>query len=298
MKRTLQEKFAVGAFNIDNLEIFKAVVAAAKVKKSPVLVEVSQGEVDFWGLANVYDAVANARDDGVEIYINLDHSPDVTAAKAGIDAGFEFIHLDVTKKAKNHREIYQATREIVNYAHPKGALVEGELEYFAGSSNVHAEDISIEEIKSHFTDPIEAKKFVDYSGIDTFAASIGNLHGLYPTPKVLDIDLLKKIRASIDCYISLHGGSGTPAHYFKEAIAVGVSKININSAMRQAFRSGLEKVLAKHPEEYAVPKLEGPVINDVQKIVEAHMDIFGSSGKANLWNRGIVRTAILPNRFW
>jgi fructose-bisphosphate aldolase class II len=279
MHRTLAQKFAVGAFNVDNIEIFKAIVAAAKKKHSPVLVEVSQGEVEFLGYKNIVDMVQNARDEGAEIYLNLDHAPSFEAAKTGIEYGFEFVHIDVSKRA-SLEENMDITSQVVKLAHPKNILVESEMEYFSGSSNVHKEDISIEEVKSHYTKPDEAKEFVEKTGVDIFAASIGNLHGLYPTPKTLDIELLKKIREKLDCYISLHGGSGTPAHFFREAVKVGVSKININSEMRRAFRTNLEKTLKDNPDEYAVPKIEGPVIEAVQKVVEEHMDIFGSTGKA------------------
>jgi fructose-bisphosphate aldolase, class II len=284
-ERTKREKFAVGAFNIDNQETLIAICRAAKAKNSPVLVEVSQGEVEAIGLANLRDMVDNYKQEyGIEAYINLDHSPSVEAAKAGIDAGFEFIHIDVSQE--NHEatddEIVAATKEVVEYAKKTGALVESEPHYFGGSSNVHKEKIDYEEIKKTFSTPEGSKTFVDATGIDTFAVAIGNLHGKYPVPKKLHIDLLKQIRESVSCAISLHGGSGTPAHYFKEAIAVGVSKVNINSDMRFAFRTELEKQLEEHPDEYAVMKLMKPVEDEVQKVVEEHMDIFGSSGKAQL----------------
>lgn len=118
------------------------------------------------------------------------------------------------------------------------------------------------------------------TGIDTYAAAIGNLHGQYPVPKMLDLELLKEIRANIDCNISLHGGSGTPGHYFKDAVKIGVSKININSDMRVAYRKTLEKVLAENPTEYAVVKLMDKVISAVQEVVESKIDTFNSAGKA------------------
>jgi len=123
---------------------------------------------------------------------------------------------------------------------------------------------------------------VDETGIDTFAAAIGNLHGKYPVPKVLDLDLLKQIRAAIDCNISLHGGSDTAAHYFVEAVKIGVTKVNINSDMRVAYRETLEKVLADNPTEFAVVKLMDTVIEAVQKVVEKKIDAFNSAGKARL----------------
>ncbi len=104
----------------------------------------------------------------------------------------------------------------------------------------------------------------------------------YPVPKQLDIALLEQIRQSIDCAISLHGGSGTPTHYYKEAVKAGVSKININSDMRYAFRTTLEKALKDNPDEYAVLKLMPTVIEAVQKVVEEKIDIFGSTGKAQV----------------
>src|SRR5207237_1337042 len=103
--------------------------------------------------------------------------------------------------------------------------------------------------------PEGAKAFVAATGIDTYAAAIGNLHGKYPVPKVLDLDLLKQIREAVDCNISLHGGSDTPGHYFRDAVQIGVSKVNINSDMRYAYRTTLERVLAENPREYSVAKL-------------------------------------------
>ena len=283
MQRSRQQHFAVGAFNIDNQETLIAVCRAAQAKKAPVLVEVSDGEVKAIGLDNIRDMVDNYRHEyGVEMYINLDHSPTVEAAKRGIDAGFEFIHIDVSQA--NHdatdEEIIAATKEVVEYAKFTGALVESEPHYFGGSSNVHTEAIDYEEIKKTFSTPEGTKAFVDATGIDTFAAAIGNLHGKYPVPKELDLELLQKIRESIECQISLHGGSGTPAHYFEEAAKIGVSKININSDMRFTFRKTLEKVLADNPDEYAIVKLMPTVYEAVQKVIEEKIDAFGSAGRA------------------
>lgn len=283
MQRSRQQHFAVGAFNIDNQETLIAVCRAAQAKNAPVLVEVSDGEVKAMGLENIRDMVDNYKlEYGVEMYINLDHSPSVADAMRGVDAGFEFIHIDVSQA--NHeasdQEIVAATKEVVAYARFTGALVESEPHYFAGSSNLHTEAIDYETIKKTFSSPEGAKHFVESTGIDTFAAAIGNLHGKYPVPKELDLALLQKVRDAIGCNISLHGGSGTPGHYFKEAAKIGVSKININSDMRFVFRKTLEKVLADNPDEYAVVKLMPTVYEAVQKVVEEKIDTFGSAGKA------------------
>ncbi len=282
-QRTRQQKFAVGAFNIDNQETLIAVCRAAQKLNSPVLIEVSDGEVKALGLENIRDMVDNYREEyGIEAYINLDHSPKVEDCKRAIDAGYEFIHIDISQA--NHdattEEIIEKTKEVVEYAKFTGALVESEPHYFGGSSNLHTEAIDYEEIKKTFSTPEGTKAFVEATSIDTFAAAIGNLHGKYPVPKELDLELLQRIRDSIDCQISLHGGSGTPLHYFEEAAKIGVSKININSDMRYAFRKTLEKVLAEHPDEYAVVKLMPEVYEAVQVVVEEKIQAFGSAGKA------------------
>lgn len=285
MQRSRQQGFAVGAFNVDNQETLIAVAKAAQARKAPVLVEVSEGEVKALGLDNIRDMVDNyKREYGIEAYVNLDHSPSVEAAKRGIDAGFEFIHIDVSQAnhEASNEEIIAATKEVVEYAKFTGALVESEPHYFGGSSNVHTEEIDYEEIKKTFSTPESAKAFIDATGIDTFAAAIGNLHGKYPVPKILDLELLQQIRDAIDCQISLHGGSGTPLHFFERAAKIGVSKVNINSDMRFVFRETLEKVLAENPNEYAVVKLMPTVYEAVQVVVEEKISAFGSSEKAIL----------------
>lgn len=283
MARARKEHFAVGAFNLDSQDILKAVARAAVAKNAPVLVEVSQGEVDAIGIDNIRDMVDNYKEElGLEIYINLDHSPTVEACKEAIDAGYEFIHIDISQanKSATEEEIIAKTKEVVEYAKKTGALVESEPHYFGGSSNVHEEKIDFEEIKKTFSTPEGAKSFVDATGIDTFAVAIGNLHGSYPVPKILDLELLSRVRGAINCNISLHGGSGTPGHYFKNAAVIGVTKININSDMRIAYRKTLEKVLKEHPKEYAVVKLMDEVIGAVQGVVEDKIDMFGSAGHA------------------
>ncbi len=285
MAKARKEHYALGAFNIDNQETLIAICRAAKKLQAPVMVEVSQGEVDALGVHNIRDMVDNYKQEyGVEIYINLDHSPSVESALAGIDAGFEFIHIDVSQS--NHdatdKEITDSTKQVVEYARFTGAMVESEPHYFAGSSNVHTETIDYEAIRKTFSTPKGSSKFVTETGIDTYAAAIGNLHGKYPVPKVLDLKLLEQIRKALpdEVNISLHGGSGTPLHFFEEAVRIGVSKININSDMRVAFRQTTEKVLKENPTEFALVKLMDEVKDAVQVVVEAKITSFGSAGKA------------------
>lgn len=283
VERAKHDKFAIGAFNIDNQETLVAIARAAKNKQAPVMVEVSQSEVDTIGIHNVRDMVDNYKTEfDIEMYINLDHSPTVEDAILGIEAGFEFVHIDISqaKKDASDEEIIAGTKQVVEYARLTGALIESEPHYFGGSSNLHKEKIDYDEIKKTFSSPEGAAAFVEATGIDTFAAAVGNLHGKYPVPKKLDLALLQAIRDAVSCNISLHGGSGTPGHYFVDAAKIGVSKVNINSDMRVAYRKTLEKMLADNPSEYAVVKLMDTVVDAVQEVVESKIELFNSSGKA------------------
>jgi fructose-bisphosphate aldolase class II len=287
LQRSKNQHFAVGAFNIDNQETLIAIARAAQKLNSPVLVELSKNEVTSMGLQNVRDLVDNYKKEyGIEMYINLDHSPTVEDCKRAIDIGYEFIHIDISQA--NHdatdEDIIARTKEVVEYAKFTGAIVEAEPHYFIGSSDVYDKPIDYEEVKKTFSTPEGSKKFCDETGVDIFAAAIGNLHGKYPVPKVLDLDLLQKVRDAVDprVMISLHGGSDTSLHYFKDAAKIGVSKININSDLRYTFRTTLDQVLKDNPKEYAVVKLMPKVYDAVQAVVEEKISAFGSAGKAVL----------------
>ncbi len=284
MAQARAEKWAFGAFNIDDEATLRAICAAAKQANAPVMVEVSLGEANDIGHDVIRDMVDRFKAEyGIEMYINLDHSPSVDDAKRGIDAGYEFIHIDISQAEHDatDEQIVAATREIVEYAKFTGALVEAEPHYFGGSSSLFKEAFDYEEIKKTFSTPESAKQFVDATGIDTFAAAVGNLHGKYPVPKQLDLELLQRIRDAVDCNISLHGGSGTPGHFFESAVKIGVTKININSDLRAAYREALDKSLRENPDEIAVAKL---IMKDVspavQAVVAEKLATFNSAGKA------------------
>ena len=280
LQKAQDEGFAIGAFNVDNLEIFKAVVAAAVAKKSPVMMEFSDGEVKFLELHNIVDLVKNAEEEhGINILLNLDHSPDQAKVEEAIEAGFELIHFDGSKKT--YEENVKICRAIVPKAHENNLTVEGEIDHIAGSSSVHKEQITLDEIKEGFTKPEEAKQFVAETGVDIFAAFFGNVHGIFPVQPSIDIDLLKKIQEALpDTFLSMHGGSGISDEEVRKSIEVGkVVKINVNTEMRKAFREGLEKVLKENPDQYAVYKLMPSVIQNVQKVVEHKIDVFGSVNK-------------------
>ncbi len=279
LQKAKEEKFAIGAFNVGNLETFKAIVQAAANKKSPVIVESSPGETEWMGASNVVDMARNYSEEfGVPILVNLDHSETLEDCIIGIEAGYDLIHCDASKLP--YEENVAQTKKVAEMAHAKGLTCEGELDHIGGSSEVHAGSAGEEAGKIIKTDPERAKKFVMETGIDIFAAFVGNVHGLYAGgQKNLDTDLVKEIADSTGVFLSLHGSSGIPEDQVQAAIANGVVKVNLNTEIRQAYKDSLEKVLEFNPEEYAMYKSEGPLIDAIQKLVEHKIEVFGSSGK-------------------
>lgn len=274
-----KEKWAIGAFNVGNLETFKAIVQAASNKRSPVIIESSPGETSWIGADNIVDLARNySVDFNIPILVNLDHAQSLEDCIRGIDAGFNLIHFDGSKLP--YKQNVEIAKKVVELAHEKGLLVEGEMDYIAGSSEVHQGSAQAEITQAKMTDPEKALKFVTETGIDILAVFIGNVHGVYQAGgEHLDLELLKKIAAKTSCYLSLHGGSGIPEEEIKQAVDSGIVKININTEMRKTFRDNLIKTLAENPDEAAMYKVEKPVIGAVQKVVEHKIEVFGSAGK-------------------
>ncbi len=277
--RAQAEGFAIGSFNVSSFEMFKAIVAAAVAQRSPVLIESSGGETSYFGDRTLVALVAEARrETGLPIFLNLDHSRTPMAVKSAIAAGYDLVHYDGSKETaqENQRNL----KALVGKAHSLHVLVEGELDYIIEGSEKRTISAAQGVAQSQLTDPEKAERFVSATNIDTFAVSIGNVHGLYTSPKKLDIHLLHDIRDRLQCFISLHGGSTISAHQIRSAIAVGrIVKINVSSELRQAYRTGLETALKKSPNEIALYKLLPDAINKVQRIVEEKMQLFGSSHK-------------------
>lgn len=280
LKKAKAEKFAIGAFNVGNLETFKAIVLAASNKKSPVIIESSPGETDWMGAQNIVDLARNYSEEyGVPILVNLDHSETLEDCEKAITVGYDLIHFDGSKLPLE--ENLEILKQVVTLAHSKGLTVEGEMDHITGSSEVHQGSAVEEAAKGKFTNPEEAKKFVEESGIDVFASFFGNVHGVFSGgDESLHLEILEKIVSLLpNTYFSLHGGSGIPDDQVKQAIERGIVKVNVNTEMRQGFKDSLEKVLSENPEEYAMYKIEQPVLEAVQKIVEHKMDVFGSANK-------------------
>lgn len=281
--RAQEENFAIGAFNIDSFDIFKAVLLAARNKKSPVMVEFSPGEYKYFGLKNIVDMVINAREEyQIPILLNIDHGKSIEDCLAVVEhPGFDDVHFDGSDL--DFDENIKVTKNIVEHAHKKGILVEGEIDKISGSSEVHDEDVDADELKNFYTNPKLAARFVEETKVDIFAAFFGNLHGTFPVEPKLDMGLLANLRDVLpNTFLSLHGGSGIPAAEVKEAIRLGkIVKVNINTELRVAYKDALEEKISEGKNQYKVYDLMPDVINAVASVVESQIDVLGSGDKAS-----------------
>jgi len=279
-EKAKRQGFAIGAFNAANLEVVKAIVGAAEKLRSPVIIESSSGQTEYADEDNLFDFVQNAREEtGLPIFLNLDHAHDLKLIKKAVKAGYDLIHFDGSKLL--FRENMRRAKKVVSYVRKKrkGILVEAEIDYITGSSAPHlTKSIKAVQRQGNYTNPERARQFVKLTGVDTLAVFVGNVHGVYDAPPMLDFDRLNEL-SKLPCFLSLHGGSGIAAPTIKKTIETGrVVKINVNTELRMAYRKALEKQL-KTSDEVAIYKLMPPVISAVQKVVEKKIRIFGSKGK-------------------
>lgn len=279
--RAQKEHFAIGAFNAASIETLKAIVMAAQKMHSPVMVEASPGEVDYFGVKELVGVVrAMEQNYEVPVLLNLDHATEYDSCVAAIVAGFDYIHFDGGKLS--FEENAGMAKTIVDDCHQRDILVEGEIDHIMGSSADHRGESGIKEQEPiRYTDPAKAKDFVHITGVDTFASFIGNVHGLYSAPKKIDLGLLAKIKGAVgETFLSLHGGSGIPDGDIQKAVPLGIVKVNVNSEIRVAFRDKLKEILDRPEEnEVAIYKLMPEAISLMQSIVEKKIQLFGSAGK-------------------
>lgn len=268
--------YAIGAFNVSTLEAIKGVLDAAIELDSPVIIETSEKEMKYVGAELVADAVRDLAENlSISVAIHLDHGQSMESVKEAIDAGYTSIHLDGS--VLGYAENVKLTREAVEYAHARNVTVEGELGHVGGASEIHDERAKLE--KSTYTDPTQAAVFVHETGIDILASSIGNIHGIYENEPELDFERLARI-GQIGVPLSLHGGSGIPEVQIKRAIALGITKVNVNTELRQAYTESLHKELDEHPEEIVPYKYLPAEIEAVKKVVLEKIKMFGSVGRA------------------
>ncbi len=289
--------YAIGAFNINNLEILQAIVSAGEAEKSPAIIAVSEGAIQYAGLTNLISLVRIASEETfIPLSLHLDHGKDMEIIRSCIEKGFTSVMID-----GSHLEFAQnitVTQTVVEMARKKGVSVEGELGRLKGIED----NISVSDREAYLTDPIAAAEFVKETGVDALAIAIGTSHGAYKFKGEvkLDFDRLEKIAQVVEIPLVLHGASGVPQSVLEKAerfgakligakgipdeaiqkaISLGICKINIDTDLRLSFISAIREVLTLKPEEFDPRKILGPGREAIKQTVQAKMRLFGSSGR-------------------
>lgn len=263
--------YAVGAFNINNMECLQAIISAAEAKEAPVIIQTSEGAIKYAGLDYLSAMVRLAAEKTrVPVALHLDHGTTYETIMKCIASGWTSVMIDASKHdLKTNIEL---TKEVVKVAHACGVSVEAELGKLSGVE----EQISVSEKDAIYTDPREAVTFVEATGIDSLAIAIGTAHGVYKGEPKLDFDRLKEIKSLLKMPIVLHGASGVGEEDLRKAVELGVNKINIDTDIRLAFKAGCQEVFENTPNEFDTRKICGRARIKMQEVVERKIEIFGS----------------------
>lgn len=299
-EKSMKEGFAIGAFNVNNMEIIQAIVDAAAEENSPVILQASSSAIKYARPIYLKKMVeAAVEETNIPIVLHLDHGPDFETCKACIDAGFTSVMIDGSKY--DFEENVALTKQVVDYAHPRGVVVEAELGKLAGIED----DVNVSASDAMYTDPMQAKEFVERTGCDSLAIAIGTSHGAYKFKgeAKLRFDILAKVKELIpNTPIVLHGAStvipelvelcnkygadipgakGVPDEILHEASKSGVSKINVDTDLRLAMTAAIRKEFTESPSTFDPRKYLGPARDLIKETVQHKIrDVFGSSNKA------------------
>ncbi len=267
--------YGVGAFNVNNMEIIQAIIEAAEETRSPVILQASQGGINYAGIEYIAALAKTAAEKAtVPVAIHLDHGTDFKQIIGCIRHGFSSVMIDGSKY--EFEENIDKTREVVEIAHAVGVSVEAELGKIGGTED----DITVHEKDATFTDPKEAKEFVERTGVDSLAIAVGTAHGVYKGEPDIDFDRISEIRKLVEVPLVLHGSSGVAYDDLREAISRGICKINIDTDLRAAFTRAIHKFVEENPEVIDPRKILGPAKEAMKETIKEKMEVFGSVGKA------------------
>jgi fructose-bisphosphate aldolase class II len=290
--------YAVGAFNMNNLEILQAIVSAGEAEKSPAIIAVSEGAIKYAGMPYIVSMVRTASEQTfIHLSLHLDHGTDLEVIRSCIENGFTSVMIDGSHL--EFEENIATTKRVVEMAKKKRVSVEAELGRLKGIE----EKVSVSEKEAFLTDPQAAEEFIKRTEVDALAIAIGTSHGAYKFKGEvkLDFDRLKEIAKRVNLPLVLHGASGVPSavlekaqqfgaklpgakgipdEAIQKAISLGISKINIDTDLRLSFVAALREMLVTKPEEFDPRKILGPGREAIQRTVQSKMRLFGSSGKA------------------
>ncbi|MFD1957079.1 class II fructose-1,6-bisphosphate aldolase [Paenibacillus thailandensis] len=268
-------KFAVGQFNMNNLEFAQAITEAAMEEKSPFIFGVSEGALKYMGIEyTVALAEAAAKQSGLPIALHLDHGSSFEMAMKCIRAGFTSVMFDGSHYPLE--ENIAITKEVVKAAHAMGVSVEGELGTIGGVED----DISVDEEHASLAKPEEAIRFYEETGVDCLAIAVGTAHGMYKGEPKIHYDIIQKVTDAIPVPVVLHGGSGVPDEAIRLSIAAGVGKINVNTENQVACTNAIREKLASDSKVYDPRKYMTPARDAMKAVVREKIRLFGSSNQA------------------
>lgn len=276
LEKAKEEKYAVGQFNINNLEWTKTILTVAEEMNAPVILGVSEGAARYMGgYKTVTGMVKGLLEDlqvTVDVALHLDHGSSFEACKKAIDAGFTSVMIDASKHSL--AENIRITKEVVEYAHARGITVEAELGTIGGQED----DVVASGVI--YADVNECVELSKATGIDCLAPALGSVHGPYKAEPKLGFKEMEEIKNATNLPLVLHGGTGIPDEQIKRAIACGTTKINVNTECQQAFSKLVREVLAKDDKVYDPRKIIGPATKGIAEVVRNKITVFGSDGKA------------------
>ena len=299
-EKSMKEHFAIGAFNVNNMEIIQGIVDAAAEENSPVILQASSSAIKYARIGFLKKMIEAALEENdIPIALHLDHGPDFETCKMCIDHGFSSVMIDGSKY--DFEQNVALTKKVVEYAHNRGVVVEAELGKLAGIED----EVNVADSDAMFTDPDQAKEFVERTGCDSLAIAIGTSHGAYKFKgeAKLRFDILEKVKERLpNTPIVLHGAStvipelvelcnkyganipgakGVPDEMLHEASLRGVSKINVDTDLRLAMTGAIRKALIENPEVFDPRKYMQPARELIKETVQHKIrDVFGSSNKA------------------
>jgi 6-phospho-5-dehydro-2-deoxy-D-gluconate aldolase len=275
LQKAQKEHYAVGQFNINNVEWVGAVLDEAQELNAPVILGVSEGAAKYMGgwhtVVGMVKGYIEDRKISVPVAIHLDHGSSFDSCKAAIDAGFTSVMIDGSKLPLEQN--IAAVKKVVDYAHPQGVSVEAELGRVGGQ-----EDSVVAE--SMYAIPEECVRMVKETGLDCLAPALGSVHGPYHGEPKLGFTQMEQIHQLVAVPLVLHGGSGIPDFQLRMAIDRGTCKINVNTECQQFWAAIVRKVIAEDKEVYDPRKIIGPGKDGIKATVKSHCEVFGCIGKA------------------
>ncbi len=275
LNKAKEEHYAIGQFNINNLEWTQAILEACEAENSPVILGVSEGATSYMGgfktVVNMVEGLIDDMDITIPVAIHLDHGSSIEACKKAVDAGYTSVMIDASHEPLEDN--IAITKEVVEYAHAQGASVEAELGIVGGEEDGVTGEVI-------YADPAECKKLVEETGVDALAPALGSVHGPYDGEPNLGFKEMKEIRSVADVPQVLHGGTGIPTEDVKQAIDFGTCKINVNTEFQQSWTKIVRELLDNDKDVYDPRKIIGPGKEGIIETAKKKIEIFGSGNKA------------------